>query len=192
VMVGAAVLALVAGWFALARPSGHPSVRPSPDRSPTSSHSPGGESLTAVFTIAHVRVRGQVGDVGAYRGPAGNLCLRLPTLGTISCDFAPRPGQAVRLAYANWLYPDSADFDIGVFLAGAVSPRVASVRVSLGAGRWVDATILSPPPEVGFPFRLFYMEKRTGFESLNRSLPVVALDGHGREIGRTSYLIQGG
>jgi hypothetical protein len=98
----------------------------------------------------------------------------------------------VHLAYAHWLHLDSAGPGFGVFVTGAISPRVASVSVSLGAGRWVDATILTPPSELEFPFRLFYMEKRTGFQSLNRWLPIVALDGHGREIGRTSYLIHGG
>jgi len=47
-------------------------------------------------------------------------------------------------------------------------------------------------PELLFPFRLFYTEKRTGFQSLARHLPVVALDDHGRELGRTSYLVKGG
>jgi hypothetical protein len=137
-------------------------------------------------------VRGQVADVGAYRGPAGTLCLELATEGTISCDFALGPLQIIQLANARWLYLDSAGYGFGIFLAGAISPRVASVRVSLGAGRWVDATILTPPPQLEFPFRLFYMEQRTGIESLNRSLPLVPLNGRGREIGRTSYLVQGG
>jgi hypothetical protein len=102
-MVGAIVLALVAGWFALARPPGRTSLRPSPRRSPTSSHVPGGGSLTPVLTIGHLRVRGQAADIGAYRGPAGSPCVQLITEGTISCDFLPRRGQTVQLTYATWL-----------------------------------------------------------------------------------------
>ena len=186
VVVGATVLALAVGWFALARPSGQP-ARPSVLSSPRTSYPPDDWSLTPVFTIAHVRVRGEVGDIAAYRGPEGDLCVQLTTEGTISCDFLPRPGHPIRVAYANWLYLDSAG-DLGVFLVGAISHRVSSVHVSLGAGGWVNATILKPPPDLQFPFRLFYIEERTGYQSLSRSLPVVARDARGREIGRNYYL----
>ncbi len=124
-IAGATVLALLVGWLALARPSGHPSVRPSPGRSPISSYGPSGSSLAPVFaivTIAHVRVGGHKGDIAAYREPAGNICVQLTTEGTISCDFVPRPGQAVRLAYANWLYLDLVGAGFGMFLAGANRP----------------------------------------------------------------------
>ena len=190
-MVGVTVLALVAVWFAFARPSGHPSARPSPGRN-SAGISPLGSSPTAILTIAHVRVGGQSADLGVYRGPADSLCVRLTTEGELSCDLFPRPGETVRLAYANWLYLDSACCGFGMFVVGSIRPPVASVRVSLGAGRWVDAAILTPPSELEFPFRLFYMEKRTGFQSLNRRLSVIALDAQGQEIGRTTYLVQGG
>jgi hypothetical protein len=135
-------------------------------------------------------VRGRASVIQAWPGPSGTLCVQLE--GDITCAFLLAPGQAVHVSYANWFWLDSAGSSFGVFVTGAISSHVASVRVSLGAGRWVNATILTLPPELGFPFRLYYMEKRTGFQSLARHLPVVALDGHGQEVGRTSYLVQGG
>lgn len=187
VVVGATALALAVGWFALARPSGQP-ARPSVPSPPGTSYPPDDRGLTPVFTIAHVLVRGEVGDIAAYRGPAGDLCIQLTTEGTISCDLLPRPGHPIRVAYANWLYLYSAGEGFGVFVVGAIRPRVSSVHVSLGAAGWVNATILKPPPELHFPFRLFYLEERTGYESLSRSLPVVARDAVGREIGRNYYV----
>jgi hypothetical protein len=47
-MVWAAILALVAVWFAWARPPVRPSVRPSPDQAPTNSSAFGGGSPTPV------------------------------------------------------------------------------------------------------------------------------------------------
>jgi hypothetical protein len=80
-----------------------------------------------------------------------------------------------------------------MFVIGAVRGPVASVRVALGAGRWVDATILSPlTSELRFPFRLFLIDEKTGQQSLNRRRSIVAFDDRGREIGRTSYLVLGG
>jgi len=189
-MVGVTVLLLVAVWFALARPSGHPSARPSASGSPASSSPLGSISPSAVRTIAHVRVRGRASIFQAWPGPSGTLCVQLE--GGITCDFLLGPGQAVQVSFARWFYPDSTGYNFAMFVTGAISSEVASVRVSFGAGRWVNATILTPPAELGFPSRLYYMEERTGFQSLNRSLPVVALDARGHEIGRTSYLVQGG
>ncbi len=189
-MAGVTVLLLVAVWFALTRPSGRPSARPSPSQTPASGSPIVSSSPTAVLTIAHVRVRGRASVIQAWPGPSNTLCVQLE--GDITCAFLLAPGHAVQVSYANWLYLDPAGFSFGMFVIGAISSEVASVRVSLGAGRWVNATILTPPPELGFPLRLYYMEERTGFQSLNRDLPVVALDDHGQEIGRTSYLVQCG
>ncbi len=189
-MMGAIAIVLVVGWLALARPSGQPSARPSTAPSPTSSPAPDAGSPAPVLTIAHVRVRGHAADIQAWSGPAGTLCIQVA--GDISCDLPLPPGQAVQVSFANSLLLDSSGYAFGMFVVGTIRSDVTSVRVSLGAGRWVDATILKPPPELLFPFRFFYTEKRTGFQNLNRHLPVVALDGHGRELGRTSYLVQGG
>lgn len=158
---------------------------------PTASHVPLATS-PPVVTIAHVRVKGRAADIHAYRGPTGSFCLDLTRVGELSCDLVPGLRQPIRIAYANWVYLDSACCGFGLFVIGTVKPGVSEVRISLGGGRRVDATILRPPPRFNFAYRLFYMEKRTGFESLNRRLPVVALDGRGREVGRTSYLVQGG
>jgi hypothetical protein len=194
--VGAlAALVLAGAWFSW-RGARAP-VRPTatPIRNPTASSVPIAASPSPVFTIAHVRDGGQSAGLRVYREAAGgNLCVSLTTEGVLSCDFLPRLGQGattIRLAYAHWLYWDSARFRYVMFLVGAIGPSVASVRVSLGVGRSVDATILTLPPELAIPFRLFYTENRTGFQDLSR-LPVVALDDQGREIGRTSYLVLGG
>jgi hypothetical protein len=192
VLLSAVILALVVGWFAWARPPANRSVLPLPGRSLTSSSPSAGRGPTPVLTIAHIRESGHVEDIGAYGSPAGTLCVQLPEQGTISCDFLPRHGRAVHVAYAQWLYLHSACCRFGMFVLGAISSRVASVRVSLGEGRWVGATLLRLPPSLKFPDRLFYVEEKTGFQSLNHHLPVVALNAHGRKIGRTSYLVMGG
>jgi hypothetical protein len=116
----------------------------------------------------------------------GALCFELSSGGSSFC-VAPQPGQAIQLAYVNWIWFDSGNRGFGILVIGAITRDVASVRVSLGAGRWATARIVSAPPELAFPLRLFYVEKRTGFDVLNRHLPIVALDDQGHEIGRTSY-----
>jgi hypothetical protein len=197
-MWGAVILALVAGWFAWARPPVHQSVQPSPGSRTTSSSPSAGRGPTPVFTIAHIRESGHRGPIEVYGGaPAGSVCVALPDEGAFSCDFLPTPGQAVHLAYAQWLYLDSAcpsgpGCGFGMFVIGSISPQVAFVRVALGAGRSVNATLLTLPLDLEFPYRLFYVEKRTGFQSLNHHLPVVALNAQGRKIGHTSYLVLGG
>ena len=149
-------------------------------------------AVPAVFTVAHIRLRGQEADIAVYRGPGNSLCLQLPTSDTVPCDLAPRPGRAIRLAYANWVYLDATGYGFGMLLVGTVSPAVAPVRISLGNDKWIKARVVSLPEELNIAFRLFYIERRISFESLNQSLPVVALDNQGREIGRTSYRIEGG
>src|SRR5436190_6532364 len=156
VLIDAMILALALGLLALVRLPGS-SVRPLPGQAPAERPSPSPQGVAPILTLTPIRLRGEVGHIGAYRGPTGDLCVELTTEGTISCDLAPRPGDALRLAYANWLYLDSPQYGLGVFVAGAVGPRVASVHVSVGAGRWAEATLLKPPPELGFPFRLFYI-----------------------------------
>jgi hypothetical protein len=187
VVVGATVLALAAGWFALARPSRQPTLPPGPS-TPRQSSPPAEQSFTPLFTIAYVRVNGQPGDLAAFRGSDGAICLHLATEGTISCDLSTRPGQAIHLAYANWLYMESAPPNLGVIVVGAIDRRVSTVRVALGEGMWGNATILTPPPALEFNLRLFYIEQRTTIQNLNRVLPVIARDGRGREIGRKYYL----
>ena len=167
------------------------------DATPTSASPPTsspsiGVTPAQVFTIAHIRVNGRDGNLKAYRTETGSICVSLSTRGNISCRLLPLRGQAVRLAYANWLYLNSACCDFAMFVAGSISPQVASVRVSVGAGRWVDATLLTPPPDLEFPFRLFYAEQRGSDGSLDRRLPVVAMNVQGRIVGRTSYFVQGG
>jgi hypothetical protein len=131
--------------------------------------------------------------LNVYRVPSGNLCVAFAREGPLSCEFLPRLGHGIiRLAYAHWLCRETTCRRFGIIVVGAIGPRVASVRVLLGAGRRVYATILVLPSELEVPFRLFYTEKWTRFESLNRRLAIVALDDHGRQIGRTPYLVQGG
>ena len=115
----------------------------------------------------------------------------LASEGVLSCDFLPRRGETIRLAYAHWLYWGVECCGIGMFVVGAVNAQVDAVRVALGAGKWADATIVTPPHALGFSFRLFYVERKSGMESLNNRLPVIAFE-HGREVGRTSYLVLGG
>jgi len=115
----------------------------------------------------------------------------LASEGVLSCDFLPRRGETIRLAYAHWLYWGVECCGIGMFVVGAVNAQVDAVRVALGAGKWADATIVTPPHALGFSFRLFYVERKSGMESLNHRLPVIAFE-HGREVGRTSYLVLGG
>jgi hypothetical protein len=183
-------LVLVGAWFSWRTPRA--SVRPTmtPTPTPTASRVLPTTSPPPVLTVAQVRVEGRAADIHAYRGQAGSFCLDLTRVGELSCDLVPGPRESLRIAYANWVHLDSACCGFGLVVVGTIKPGVAEVRISLGGGRWVDATIVRPPP--GFAYRFFYMEKRAGFRSLNRRLPVVALDGRGREVGRTSYLVQGG
>jgi hypothetical protein len=160
---------------------------------PTAGSVPISAAPPRVFTIGHIRDGGQWARLGVYReSAAGSLCLSMTGRGDLSCDVLPRRDEVIRLAYADWMYRDSARTRFGMFVVGAIGPSVALVRLSLGAGRWVDATILTLPPRLGTSFRLFYTEKWTGFQSLNHRLPVVALDDHGRAVGRDSYLVLGG
>jgi hypothetical protein len=146
-----------------------------------------------VFAVATIEVSGRDRPVDAYDEPGDGLCLELPVEGTPYCDIAPGPGP-LRLVYANWVYPGSACCGFAMFVIGTIGPTVASVRVSLGAGRSVRAMIAGFPTSLGAGglIRLFYIDQPTGIESLNHRLPVVALDDRGHEIGRTTYLVQGG
>ena len=190
----AAIVAVLAGWFAAAQLSEHqpagPSSHPSPRPSSTNSASPGRAVVDGVFLLAHVRWSGETVDLGAVRRDA-KLCVVL-VVERLSCDLGLRPRQAIRLAYANWLLLDASDQGLGVIVVGSVGPRVRSVRVSLGAGRWANAEIVPTPAALGDPVRVFVLERRTRVRGLNRSLPIVAIGADGRPIGRTSYLIHGG
>jgi hypothetical protein len=53
-------------------------------------------------------------------------------------------------------------------------------------------TLLTLPSVLDVRYRIFYIEKKIGLHSLNRDLVIVALDDRGVELGRTSYLVQGG
>jgi hypothetical protein len=189
-----AVLVLGAGWLSwrsfLAPP--HPTAAPSTSPDPSREGPRTDPSQLAAFTIAHFREDGEWADIDVYSQPSGNICVRLPSQGVLSCDFTPGPDETIRLGYANWVFRDEPHTRLGVFVIGTIGPDVATVRVSTAKGRWVDATIVALPSEFLLPFRLFYMEKRTGFGILNRRRPIVALDERGREIGRTSYLVFGG
>jgi hypothetical protein len=142
--------------------------------------------------LAHYRDGGKPANVEVYRRFDGNLCVRLPSASFVSCDVLPAEETAVRLVYASWVSLDSSCCRSGVFVIGTVGRDVATVRLDLGAGRRVEATIVEVPSALDEPVRVFVVERKTGLESLGRRLPITALDDHGREVGRTTYLISGG
>jgi hypothetical protein len=193
-MIATAALVVVIAWFAWGRPSARPSGPPTPTPTATSGTVPIAVSPPPpVFAVATIKVRGNDQLVNAYQEPGDRLCLELPTEGTPYCDIAPGPGP-LRLVHANWVYPGSACCGFAMFVIGTIGPTVDSVRVSLGAGRWVRAMIVGLPSSLraGGLIRLFYIDQPTGMQSLNHRLPIVALDDHGHEIGRTTYLVLGG
>jgi hypothetical protein len=193
-VVRAVILALVAGWFAAAELSGHQVSGPATHASPrpSSIHSEAAAPANpSVFPVAQVRWSGQTVGLRAVRGKADSVCIELINQ-RLSCDLQLGHRQLIKLAFANWLRLDASEHGLGVLILGSVGPRVQSVHVSLGPSRWSNAMIITAPAEFGAAVRLFVIERRTSLKSLNRSLPIVALDGSGRPIGRTSYLIQGG
>jgi hypothetical protein len=152
-----------------------------------------GGNLTPTFTIGSVRFQGAKGPVSVYRDPTGSLCIKAAYqgAGSILCDLVPQPGRALYVGTASFIQQDSQG-DFSLFLAGATEARVGSLRVSLGTGGWVSARLVTPPSQLDFPFRVFYVEAKLPFQMLNRPLPIVALDQHGQEIGRASYTLRGG
>ena len=142
--------------------------------------------------VARYREGGERVDVQAHRRFDGSLCIELPSESFVSCDVLPVTGKAIRLTYASWIHLDTACCRFAIFLVGTVSADVHAVRVDLGSGRWVDARIVPLPAMLDPRSRVFLLDRPAGFESLNRRLPVTALDDGDREIGRTHYLVQGG
>jgi hypothetical protein len=192
-LVGGAALLLVIAWFSFARPPGAgPSTHATGTPTPTGTQAQVVASPPPpVFTVATIWVKGVQRTLDAYFEPGEGVCLDLPTEGMPYCALARGPGP-LRLILANWVYP-GACCDFAMFVVGTIGPSVSSVRLSLGAGRWVDATIADFPASLNTGgLRLFYVDQRTGMQSLNHRLPIVALDAQRREIGRTTYLVLGG
>ena len=100
-----AVLGLVGAWFAwpgfLTPTDPTATATPPP---PTTNGPTARPSSTLIFTIAHFRDEGRRADIDVYRQPAGGLCVRLPTLGYVSCEVLPRGGRAIRISYASWVF----------------------------------------------------------------------------------------
>jgi hypothetical protein len=152
-----------------------------------------GGNLTPTVRIDRIHAQGGSGNLRAYRGPTGRLCVTVSTAGDISCDLVPRPGEAIHAGGAGALLLGTGP-GVEIFVAGAVDDRVLSVRVNVGAGRWVRATIVTLPSQLEFPYRLFYVAADVAFPSFqfNNPYPVVARDAHGVVVGRSSYGVQGG
>jgi hypothetical protein len=198
IVATSAVLVLGLAWFAwraVLAPV-QPAAVPSPSASNPSPES--GAVLVPApvfvppFRVAHYRDGGQPADVEVYRRFDGHLCVRLLSRSFVSCDVIPAAGTAIRLAFADWVYLDQACCRFGIFLVGTVTSDVARVQVGLGSGRQVTATVVTLPSALEEPTRVFVVEQATGLRSLNHRLPVTALDDRDHELGRTSYLVEGG
>jgi hypothetical protein len=192
-----AAVVLGAAWFAWrgflapAPPAAGPNATPTPSPTASAILAPA-PVFVPPFRVAHFRDGGQPADVEVYRRFDGNLCVRLLSRSFVSCDVLPSEGKAVRLTYADWMYLDPSCCRFGVFVVGTVGPDVGTVRVDLGGGRRVEATIVELPSALDEPARVFFVQRETGFASLGRRLLVTALDDRGREVGRTTYLVSGG
>jgi hypothetical protein len=182
-------------WRAVLAPE-QPAAVPSPSASSLSPQTGAVLAPAPVFVppfrVAHYRDGGQPADVEVYRRFDGHLCVRLLSRSFVSCDVIPAPGTAIRLIYADWVQLDQACCRFGIFLVGTVRPDVARVQVGLGSGRQVAATVVTLPSALDEPTRMFVVEQATGLRSLDNRLPVTALDDGDHELGRTSYLVEGG